>query len=237
MAFFVVAGWIQSRPAIGHTTLEPRVVRLGPDPHSLSVGVAWAQDGYCVGELSVTAKETDSEIFVGAVTDVGTDGVCAGVGTAYDTAYADLALRAPLGGRRIIRSTDGKVLPVVGDTNRFIPDHPTAADVDQYGGLNDTPALGLKKHVHITDQAALQGLASQLDSLPPFPTGTMFCPMDDGSYYLVDFTYGADSVDYPMKVGARGCQGVYIFGLDRAGAWAGATSPDIVDTLASLVQS
>jgi hypothetical protein len=141
-------------------------------------------------------------------------GNCAGVGTVYNTAWADVMLNTPIGTRAVVRSSDGSQLPVLSRDERFLRRHPIAADIKQFGGLNDNPPFALRREAHIVDASALENLATQLDSLPPFPPGTVNCPNDDGSYYLVELEY-ATGGSTSLEINARGCNGVYVNGLKK----------------------
>src|ERR1700680_3578179 len=140
------------------TAMQPQAVRLGADRQTISVGVTWLENGWCLGEFEANATETSSEIGVAVIhKQFPHGGNCAGVGTVYNTAWADVALKAQVGTRSVVRLIDGVPLP----------------------------GLGLKRQVRVTDQKVLENLAMQLDSLPPMPPGGFYCPNDDGSYYTV----------------------------------------------------
>ncbi|MGA7912645.1 MAG: hypothetical protein WCC30_14030 [Candidatus Dormiibacterota bacterium] len=226
--------WYQ-RSGVMETALQPQVVRLGADPRAISVGVTWTEEGWCLGDFQARATETSSEVRVAMIHRQFTHGgACAGVGTTYNTAWADVTLNAPVGTRAVVRSSDGTQLPVLTQDERFLRRHPVAADVKQFGGLNDNPPLALKKETQIIDAAALENLATQLDSLPPFPTGTIYCPNDDGSYYLVELDY-ATGGSTSLKIDARGCTGVYVNGLKKPTAWALSGTVNIFLLLNSLL--
>jgi hypothetical protein len=100
--------------------------------------------------------------------------------------------------------------------------------------LNDNPPLALKKAVHVTDPSALENLATQLDSLPPYPVHIGFCPNDDGSFYQVDLDYvvgGGTS----LRIKARGCQAVYEGESKKPIAWALSGPPGIFNLLTELL--
>jgi hypothetical protein len=226
--------WYQ-RSGVIETALQPQVIQLGADPRTISVGVKWTEEGWCLGEFQARATETSSGVRVAMIHRQFTHGgACAGVGTAYNTAWADVTLQAPIGTRAVVRSSDGTHLPVLTQDERFLRRHPVAADIKQFGGLNDNPPLALKKEAHIIDAAALVNLATQLDSLPSYPTGTIFCPNDDGSYYLVELDY-ATGGSTSLTINARGCTGVYMNGLKKPTAWALAGRVDIFPLLNSLL--
>lgn len=222
---------------VTETPLEPHIVMLGTDPRRISVGVVWQLDGWCVGELQAHATETSGEVRIGPVIDqeYSHGGACAGVGTAYNTAWAEnLALNAPVGNRSVVRSSDGVQLPVLAHGDRFIRKHPVSADIQQYDGVNDNPALALKKTVHISDPSALENLATQLDSLPPYPSHTGSCPNDDGSYYLVDLNYAVGG-GTSLRINAMGCQAVYEDKLKKPIAWALHGPPGVFSLLNALL--
>lgn len=115
----------------------------------------------------------------------------------------------------------------------FVGDGATSLVIQQYGGLNDQPPLGLIASIHISDSSKISQLAHELNMLPAFPSGAMNCPMDDGSYYALIFSYG-DGTSTAIKAEARGCQGVYVGGTKQPVAWA-AKSPDLFDTVRGLL--
>ncbi|HVC78439.1 MAG TPA: hypothetical protein VND96_18185 [Candidatus Micrarchaeaceae archaeon] len=103
--------------------------------------------------------------------------------------------------------------------------------VERFGGLNDQPPLSLIASVAVSDPAAVNHILMQLNDLPPFPGGT-FCPMDDGSYFALIFTY-VDGTKVSVKVEARGCGEVFVGDSAQPVAWT-ATSPNFVATLQGL---
>lgn len=105
--------------------------------------------------------------------------------------------------------------------------------IEQFGGMNDQPALGLKASVQISDPAVVNKLVHDLNALPAFPDALMFCPLDDGSYFALEFAY-ADGTSTGVKVEAAGCGGVYIGGSSHAAAWT-ATTPAFDDALKGLL--
>jgi len=119
------------------------------------------------------------------------------------------------------------------DSVGFVRDGATSVLIHQYGGLNDQPPLGLLASVQVSDSSQISQLVHELNSLPAFPSGTMFCPMDDGSYIAMAFSYG-DGTSTMVKVEARGCQGVYVGGSKQPTAWA-AKSPELFDSLRGLL--
>jgi hypothetical protein len=106
--------------------------------------------------------------------------------------------------------------------------------VEQYGGLNDTPPMRLRRSIHTTSPTAIIKLVHELNSLPPFPDG-VFCPMGDGSYYQIVFTY-PDGTSIAVQLDATACNAVTFKGSDQPVAWA-APSPNLYVTLKGLLQA
>ena len=108
---------LYERSGVTATSLQPQPVRLlppGNDPRGVRVGVTWLKDGWCVGEFQAQATETATEVRLGSVIDrQSPHGICAGVGTANNMAWTDLTLKAPLGNRLVVRSSDGVTLPAL----------------------------------------------------------------------------------------------------------------------------
>ena len=108
-------GWNPSQAT--EQSLQPQAILLlppGNDPRSLEVGVRWTQQGWCVGQFQARVTETAAEVRFGQVVSrIDDGGSCAGVGTANKMAWADVRLAAPLGERRAIRDSDGKLLPIL----------------------------------------------------------------------------------------------------------------------------
>ncbi len=83
----------------------------GADPLVIAVLFHWPEDGFCSGQFSVSATETDDEVRVSDVTSREyRGGSCAGLGTVNGMAGAELALAEPLGTRKLVRASDGTVL-------------------------------------------------------------------------------------------------------------------------------
>ncbi|HXC76457.1 MAG TPA: hypothetical protein VNU19_05345 [Candidatus Acidoferrum sp.] len=100
--------------------------------------------------------------------------------------------------------------------------------VERFGGLNDHPPLGLIASVGISDPTVVNQILTQLNHLPPFPGG-IFCPLDDGSYFELIFTY-VDGTTVNVKVAASGCGEVFVGDSTQPVAWT-ATSPKFVAIL------
>ena len=79
---------------------------------------------------------------------------------------------------------------------------------------------------------AINWFVQELNALPLFPNG-IFCPMDDGSYFALVFTYPNQSTA-SLKVEASGCGEVFFGNLAQPVAWT-ATSPKFMPTLQSLL--
>ena len=215
----VAAGLVYQRTGYHDVAVKPVAVRPGAD-RALSVGVQWLTGGMCLGELTARATETPSVVKVSVTDRVYTrGGACAGVGTTYNMAWADVTLAQPLGSRSAVRSSDGAVLPVYGPKDTFLPDGATSATVERFGGLNDQPPLGLQKSASLTDPAAVAGLLEALNALAPYPQGPgIYCPFDDGSHYSIDLVY-PDGALQAVRVAAKGCQGVFLNGSAKPVAW------------------
>jgi len=115
----------------------------------------------------------------------------------------------------------------------FVRGGATTVLIQQYGGLNDKPPLGLLASIQVRDSTQISQLVHELNTLPAYPSGTMHCPMDDGSHFALVFSFG-DGTSTMVKVEARGCQGVTVGGSKQPVAWA-AKSPELFDTLRGLL--
>ncbi len=109
----------------------------------------------------------------------------------------------------------------------------TGVLIQQYGGLNDQPPLGRLESIQVSDTSQISQLVHELNTLPAYPSGTMLCPMDDGSHFAMVFSYG-DGTSTMVTVEANGCQGVYVGGSKQPVAWA-AKSPELFDMLRGLL--
>jgi len=98
------------------TELAPERVRLlgdGGDPLVILIGAHWTKPGYCSGQFTVQATETATQVRVdNVISREHSKGGCAGLGTADETAWADVRLTAPLGDRPVVRTSDGAHLPI-----------------------------------------------------------------------------------------------------------------------------
>lgn len=233
----LVAGvlWYQ-RTGLIETELQPQIARLSADPRNISVGATWTEGGWCIGEFQARATETPSEVRVAIFDREFTHGAnCAGVGTVYNTAWADVTLKLPIGTRAIVRSSDGQHVPVLTQDEQFLRRHPIAADIKQFDGLNSNPPFALKREAHIIDPTSLGALATQLDSLPSFtPTRDLNCPNDDGAFYQVELDYPSEGATM-LKINSYGCAGVYVNGLKKPTAQALSGRVNIFPLLNSLL--
>jgi hypothetical protein len=84
---------------------------------------------------------------------------------------------------------------------------PNAVTVARYGPTAGFPPRAPERVVTETSSATVARLVTDANSLPLFPSGTIHCPFDDGSYYQVGFSY-ADGDSRTLHVQRRGCQGV-----------------------------
>lgn len=83
----------------------------GGDPLTVSILFPWPGEGFCSGQFSVSAAETDQEVRVSDVTSREyRRGTCAGVGTTGGVAGVALTLARPVGQRVVVRASDGEPL-------------------------------------------------------------------------------------------------------------------------------
>ena len=99
-----------------YSLLPTEVQELGEggDPLVVYVRFPWHRAGYCSGQFTVTAQESESAVVLGQV--VGSEWTnenCPGIGSDDGFASAELRLRAPLGDRSVTRSADGAEVPVL----------------------------------------------------------------------------------------------------------------------------
>lgn len=105
--------------------------------------------------------------------------------------------------------------------------------IEQFGGLNDQPPLGLKAWVRVSDSAVISKLVRELNALPAMPSGFFSCPQDDGSYFVLAFTYARGTFTN-VNVEASGCGQVFVGDLAQPAAWT-LTSPAFLDSLRGLL--
>lgn len=117
----------------------------------------------------------------------------------------------------------------------LVPPEPKTAVIQLFGGFNDNPQLGLRASANVSDPASIRKLVTELNSLPPYPSGTIFCPEDFGSYYTIVLGYANTSeTTTTVKVTSTGCQGVYVGGSDQPDAWA-AKAPQLFQDLDQIL--
>ncbi len=112
-------GPLAPRLGVVVTQVVPEAV-LGPgsagDPLTVTILFPWPEDGFCSGQFTVSATETDAQVRVSDVTSREyRRGSCAGLGTKDGTAGVELTLDRPWGGRAVVRAGDGAPLAVVPD--------------------------------------------------------------------------------------------------------------------------
>jgi hypothetical protein len=105
--------------------------------------------------------------------------------------------------------------------------------IERYGGLNDKPPSAMIGSVGVSDLAVVTSLVKQLNDMPPYPDTNFSCPMDDGAYFDLVFTY-VDGTRVSVIVQSTGCQVVYLDDFAQAVAWAEAF-PEFIATLQGLL--
>ena len=110
-------GPLATRVGVTVTRVEPQGFRdpaLTGDPLALVVMVRWPHEGFCSGQITASARESDREVRIGTVAGVEhAGGSCAGVGTLNGWAGVSVKLTEPLGRRSVVRDSDGRTLPLV----------------------------------------------------------------------------------------------------------------------------
>ena len=110
---------------------------------------------------------------------------------------------------------------------------PNAVTVARFGPTAGFPPPPPDRVVTETNSSTVSRLVIDASSLPLFPSGTINCPFDDGSYYQVRFSY-ADGDSRSLHVERRGCQGVgFAERPDYSVAWS-ATDPRLLNGLDAL---
>lgn len=127
----------------------------------------------------------------------------------------------------------GPSSPVAPRSTGLLRDGAISVLLQRYGGLNDPPPLGLLESVQFSNPSEIRLLTRELNALPAYPSGVMFCSDDDESYFAIVFT-NAGGTRTTVDVLATGCEGVYIEGLKQPVAWA-LTSPNLFDYLKGLL--
>jgi hypothetical protein len=140
------------------------------DPLNVLVGFAYTETGYCAGQFHAKAKESATQIRVGAVISrTYSGGNCAGLGSNGKTAVADLALDSPIGKRLVVRDSDGVALPVfaldslldcksaIASRSELPPDAPAVFDrvALQAGALQAEPSGESDPHAAFFAKSAL----------------------------------------------------------------------------------
>ena len=110
-------GPLVSRLGVIITRVAPEAVMgLGPagDPLTVTILFPWPDEGFCSGQFTVSATETDQEVRVGDVTSREyRRGSCAGMGAKDGMAGVGLTLDRPVRDRLVVRVSDGMALALV----------------------------------------------------------------------------------------------------------------------------
>ncbi len=93
----------------------------------------------------------------------------------------------------------------------------TLMRICRYAGLNDGHPLALIATGLVSSSRSIAAIARELDRLPPFPTGALSCPMDDGSALLIYLGYRQGQT-VTIGVALTGCGGASNGSVTR---WAG----------------
>ena len=121
-AALIVAGYegrgpFAARLGVTVTHVQPTGIRdpaTSGDPLTLLVVFPWPEAGFCSGQFTVSVRESDRQVQVGEVTSTEhRNGTCAGLGTLNGRAVVAAELAEPLGGRAVVRASDGAPLLVV----------------------------------------------------------------------------------------------------------------------------
>jgi hypothetical protein len=105
--------------------------------------------------------------------------------------------------------------------------------LQHFAGATYQPPFALIARVVITNNGAITDLIAQIDKLPTYPCGTVFCPFDDGSKFQLDFSY-PDGLTEEVTVHEHGCRGVYLLAQSKPIASADA-APGLFSTLIDLL--
>jgi hypothetical protein len=96
-------------PSLGYVEIHMSPVGAQPlgSSRTLSVAVAWPEDGYCSGQFSVEFEESSTEVRLADVIgrsdrNYWNPSPCVGVGTAHGLAWVDVELNEPLGDRVVL---------------------------------------------------------------------------------------------------------------------------------------
>jgi hypothetical protein len=110
---------------------------------------------------------------------------------------------------------------------------PDAVTIGRYGPTAGFPPRLPERVITETNTATVARLVTDANGLPVFPSGGRSCPFDDGSYYLVSFSF-ADGDRRSLHVERRGCQGVsFAERPDYSVAWS-LTDPRLLNDLDAL---
>ena len=104
-------GPLGSRLGSSVTTVRPVGFALAPtgqDPRALAVVFPWAEASYCNGQFTVVAVESSASVEIRRVVSRQLHGTvsCLGLATRNGRAAAVVRLNAPVGDRRVVRSSD-----------------------------------------------------------------------------------------------------------------------------------
>lgn len=135
----------------------------------------------------------------------------------------------PANGRRQFTST------AAGAADRLVPGGARQVLLCRYSGLNPKPSAAgrLLAHRFLTSSSTVTQLASEFDSLKPFPSGSYSCPADFGVKILAIFRYPHSAgSDDPVTVDPGGCTPVTNGHLSRTAAFA--PGPKLIGQLARL---
>ncbi|MEW1953061.1 hypothetical protein [Terrabacter sp. NPDC080008] len=134
VAVMAVASWLAQ-----HKTIEAYSTPITPlyvvapeksvDQRIITVVFPWRESGYCTSQFRITATESPTRVVVDQVMarTIGTDEICAGVGTDGVTAGDTLQPQAPLGDRIVTRAQGCKQLEVRQPAAGLGPTTPTGS--------------------------------------------------------------------------------------------------------------
>jgi len=121
------------------------------------------------------------------------------------------------------------VIPLLSTQLALAADQPVSLTITAFDPLNGGGKLW-SASTH--DKTIAASVDKMIDKLPPAPSGPMHCPMDDGSYYVVDVGYANDSHS-ECKIQRTGCSFVNFTDKNRGARWA-ATAASLYKTIESL---
>jgi hypothetical protein len=111
-------------------------------------------------------------------------------------------------------------------------EQPVSLTVTAYDPLNGGGKLW---SASTNDKRIVASLDSMINELPPAPSGPMHCPMDDGSYYMLNFGDSSDSHS-ECKLQRTGCSFLTFTDKTRSARWA-ATAANLYKEIESLKPS